>query len=131
MIIDKKLLLAVRKTGRCQWCGRSGPTDAAHVFTRGMGGGSRLDIRINLVALCRQCHDDHHRGERPIDCDLLALSAATEGLTTQEARGVIWLLRAVPNRATESRIRETVGRFRLNLAQMAYVERLLKAVAGD
>jgi hypothetical protein len=42
-----------------------------------MGGGGRLDIRINLLALCWQCHNEVHAGHIQ-RCDLLAIVAARE-----------------------------------------------------
>ena len=71
-IVDEALLALFRSATRCEWCGRDTPegADPAHVFARGVGGGSRLDIRINLVSLCRgwhngqwvSCHDANHAG---------------------------------------------------------------------
>lgn len=52
---DEELLDEFRK-GNCELCGCSGPSDPHHLFERGMGGGNRLDIRINLMSLCRTCH---------------------------------------------------------------------------
>lgn len=50
----------------CAACGRLGPSDPAHVISRGAGGGDRG----NVIPLCKSdprtgyvgCHDDQHRG---------------------------------------------------------------------
>lgn len=54
-IVNKELLDEVRK-GSCELCGCGGPCDPHHLFERGAGGGNRLDVRWNLIALCRECH---------------------------------------------------------------------------
>lgn len=96
-IVDEQLLEEFRH-GPCCWCGKRGPTDAAHVFARGMGGGSRLDVRINLCSLCRACHWFSHSGHRPLRCDLLALVAAREGLQQAEIEREIFRLLREPKR---------------------------------
>ena len=58
-----------------------------------MGGGGRLDIAINIAPLCRSCHDEVHRGHRPLKCDLLAVVSAREKTTQDEIRAEIARLR--------------------------------------
>ena len=82
-VIDEPLLEEFR-WGPCDWCGETGRCDPHHLWGRGMGGGSRLDIEINLVSLCRFCHRSHHDGNEPTRADLLAIVAARED-TTQDA----------------------------------------------
>lgn len=87
MLIRNKALLDEMRatTPRCQWCGTKPPTDMHHLYQRGLGGGSHLDIRINLLALCRVCHGDAHAGV--IDRDsLLAVVAAREGVMRQDIK---------------------------------------------
>ncbi len=82
-VIDPKLLERFRQGGRCEWCGAWCPCrEPHHIFSKGMGGGSQLDIRINLISLDRKCHDAVHRGDI-LRIDLLAVVAAREG-TTQD-----------------------------------------------
>ncbi len=45
----------------CERCDtRKGPFHCHHIWARGMGGGSRLDVRINLIILCVECHNKAH-----------------------------------------------------------------------
>lgn len=39
----------------CEACGRQA-VDIHHIEARGMGGSKKLDIKENLMALCRYCH---------------------------------------------------------------------------
>lgn len=77
IIIDEKMLTNFRGPGMCQFCGRYCHKDreASHLFARGMGSGSRLDIEINLMALggpweCK-CHHLSHSEGKPSRADLL------------------------------------------------------------
>lgn len=80
-ILAPDLLDSMRVPGRCEFCGCWCPNgrEASHTFTRGMGGGSQLDIPCNLTSLCgpweRACHQSHHMGHQPKMQDLLAATA--------------------------------------------------------
>jgi hypothetical protein len=68
--IDKELLKEIREMP-CAWCNASPPSDPHHLFPRQMGGGNRLDIRLDLVPLCRTCHtkaENCELGESPRKC---------------------------------------------------------------
>jgi 5-methylcytosine-specific restriction endonuclease McrA len=41
----------------CEVCGRPGPNDAAHIRSKGAGGGDEL---WNLMTLCRKDHQIQH-----------------------------------------------------------------------
>lgn len=111
IIIDEKLLDEFRTNGRCEWCGfYCQRREAAHIFARGMGGGGRLDIRINLVGLggpgeC-DCHGSSHRGDAPTQIDLLAIVAQREGRLQDDIEDEIHLLRRSPNLAGEIKPRK-------------------------
>lgn len=81
IVKDEKVLTRFRQAPRCEWCGRPTPhgCDPHHVFAKGLGGGSRLDIAINLASLCRSCHQSHHSGHLPLREDLQAIVAQREG----------------------------------------------------
>ena len=55
-IVCEELLDVFRQATSCGWCkrGTSG-ADPHHIFSRGAG---RLDIRVNLIPLCRLCHNE-------------------------------------------------------------------------
>lgn len=104
-IVDEKLLASIRLQP-CAWCGKAGPSDPAHIFCRGMGGGSRLDTAWAVAPLCRACHDDQHAGRRPVVADLLAIAAARCGVLQRDIEAAVYWCRRVPNGATETRVRE-------------------------
>lgn len=107
-IDDPRLLSEFRTPGKCEWCGKwCRVREPAHLWAKGMGGGARLDIRINLIALgstlafeCT-CHTDHHAGHRPIREDLLAVVANREKTRQDTIEEAIWSLRRLPNRAPQ------------------------------
>lgn len=60
-IINKPLLDAFRASHRsCEWCGKPGPIEVHHLQSRGFGGGTRLDISINLFAFGHAYTCNHH-----------------------------------------------------------------------
>ncbi len=95
IVIDPDLLLAFRLKGRCEHCGLSRPTDPHHLFGRGFGGGTRLDVRLNLMALCRACHDLYHGGVI-LRCTLIALVERRERLQPGTLEEMIYELRRMP-----------------------------------
>lgn len=97
-IEDKGLLREFALKRRCEYCGKTTPgvlADPHHLFARGMGGGGRLDIRINLISLCREDHNAVHAGHI-MRTDLLALVAQREGTSQDEIRAEIARLRKAP-----------------------------------
>lgn len=93
-IINKALLEEFRCKTVCEWCKkttRSG-LDPHHLWCRGRGDAFRLDVRINLAALCRACHNAVHAGNI-LRCDLLAVVAAREGRLQDEMEAEIRRLR--------------------------------------
>lgn len=75
-------LLAEFRRKPCEWCGLT-PAEPHHWHARGIGDGSRLDIRENLISLCRPCHNKIHSGNlrRYV---LLNYIAAREGTTPEQ-----------------------------------------------
>lgn len=86
-LIDEDLLAAFRSKRRCELCAQpaDGPLDPHHVMAKGMGGASRVDVRENLLALCRECHCNVHAGNIHRDVCWLIV-ALREGLTVDECR---------------------------------------------
>ena len=92
IVKDKTLLGKFRRATACEWCGRRRPCDPHHLWPRGLGGGRRLDVPANLIALCRPCHDDAHAG-RIRRNDLVAIVARREGMRQQQIRALVERLR--------------------------------------
>jgi hypothetical protein len=59
-----KVLAAIRRLPCCV-CGRPAPSEAAHLWPKGMGGAYRNDSYLNLAPLCRLHHQSHHDGNGP------------------------------------------------------------------
>jgi hypothetical protein len=64
---DEAVLNEFRGPGKCELCGARCAAREPHHFLRcGMGGGGRLDVRINLVSLGKTfqcpCHNAIHHG---------------------------------------------------------------------
>jgi hypothetical protein len=77
-------LLKEFRVPRCEVCGQCrGTTQPHHIRTRGAGGS---DVRINLIALCWQCHGQVHAGPIHTD-DLVDIVVSREGL---EDRAEFW-----------------------------------------
>lgn len=93
---DPGMLARFRMTGRCELCLRPQATEPHHWFWRkGHGGGGHLDMRENLMSLCRQCHDRIHFTGRPSRAALLMLVALREGLTVEELEERLYAMRRV------------------------------------
>ena len=56
-IKNPKLLTQIRSK-RCVACSKPPPNEAAHIQTKGSGGG---DTEDNVFTLCRRCHMTQHR----------------------------------------------------------------------
>jgi hypothetical protein len=57
-IVSEPLLDEFRHAPCCELCGAENKTgmDPHHLRSRGIGGGGRLDVRINIITACRDCH---------------------------------------------------------------------------
>lgn len=73
---------------RCEHCKKPCPQgcDPAHCYSRGAGW---VDIRCNLVALCRVCHGNNHANHEPYLNDLLQIAADREGVLFVVAKGLV------------------------------------------
>ncbi len=91
-IINEKLLERMRRSPRCEWCGKAGiRLHPHHVVSRGAGGS---DFVLNLIALCpvftgNNCHGLFHDGHIT-QKDFLAIVAAREGMLQDEVFAEIW-----------------------------------------
>lgn len=101
-ILDPYLLQKFRETLQCEWCKARGAVDPHHYwYRRGTGGGSRIDHRFNLVALCRYCHTAHHQGQWPLRIDLLAIVSAREAVTQDYIIATLLAIRNAPRRGIQ------------------------------
>lgn len=126
MIIENAdLRFQFRLTGRCEWCRRAGAVDPHHVFACGRGG--RLDVRINLIAMHRECHNQVHAGAITQE-HLLAIVAIREGVPPRDIVDVIHFLRRTPNRATTTTVERNLRE--LNPGARALARSILAKVAA-
>jgi len=105
IIIDEYLLDEFRAPGPCEWCGmlclRREPH---HIFAWGLGGGGRLDIRCNLVALGSSilrecaCHQAAHAGLIS-RLQLLVVVGHRECCLASDIEEEVWRLRRPDNLA--------------------------------
>ena len=93
-VVNEDLLDEFRAPGRCEWCTDYCPDgrDPHHLWARGMGGGGRLDIRENLISLCRVCHSLFHAGHIG-RYDLLAIVAHREGKQQYQIEHAVYAAR--------------------------------------
>jgi len=96
IVIDEPMLDLFRGPGRCEGCGKPcRRREPHHIKKRGLGGGSRLDIPINLIALgsafdCA-CHIKAEAGTLP-KAKLLEIVAGREGRTPEQVELEIYRL---------------------------------------
>jgi hypothetical protein len=69
-IVDQPLLNSFKSPGFCCHCGKKVKSrDPHHLRSRGVGGGNRLDIPLNIISLCStfsggdNCHQQYHDGK--------------------------------------------------------------------
>lgn len=91
--LDNDLLNEFRSPGPCEWCLAPCPIrEPHHLVRRGMGGGSQMDVRINLMGLCSTCHYRHHYSNVPTRDEILDYVAMREGMTPEELQDRLYLL---------------------------------------
>lgn len=102
-IINEKLLDEFRGHGVCELCRRwVFRREPHHWIARGMGGANRLDVRINLIALCAafsggmDCHARHHNGDGPSREKLLAIISRRERMEPQAIMDELRRLQRLP-----------------------------------
>ena len=105
-----ELLAEFRQARSCEYCNRATPggCDPHHFWRkRGMGGGSRIDHRFNLVSLCRgfvngefvSCHDQAERGVI-LRSELLEIVAKREKKQPSEIIAELERIRNLPKGST-------------------------------
>ncbi len=81
-IIDEACLDKFRQAPQCEYCHKVnyGQLEPHHWRAKGMGGACRMDTSINLISLCRLCHQKCEDGNIPRHV-ILALIAVREQLS--------------------------------------------------
>lgn len=101
---NERILGRFRLAQVCEWCGkrsRSGLDPHHYYYKRGMGGGGRIDIPLNLVSICRfPCHDDAERGRIRRE-DFLAIVARRENMDPDEVVRILNGIRRLPKTTVE------------------------------
>lgn len=108
-IIDDELLATFRLGGTCDNCLRRCKQRVPHhLKARGMGGGKRLDIRLNLLSLGPDfvccCHRSHHDVNEPSYRELLGIVARREGQEPNDVECVLNILIRLPAAPTFERL---------------------------
>ena len=109
---DDKMLSLFRLAFSCSYCRQPTPggTDPCHVITRGVGGGTRLDVPLNLVSLCRTCHNENHAGRSPTREELCELVGERYGYKSHEVLARLHRMIRAPKEARPCRDCEGAGR---------------------
>ena len=77
---------------RCEFCSRFRSVVGHHLHSRGAG---RIDLPLNLIGLCAECHQAVHDGHI-LRADLLAVVAQREGLMQQDIEAEVYRIRRLP-----------------------------------
>lgn len=100
IIVDDAMLARFREKPFCECCGSTWMSGPHHWRSRGAG---RLDVAINLIALCVHCHFGTHNGGAPTKDDLLALIALRERRSPENIEDELNLLLRTPGKVVNGR----------------------------
>jgi hypothetical protein len=126
-IKNERTLDKFRTPRSCENCFKPCKPDPHHLWQKGLGGGGRIDLAINLIALCRvPCHMDLHAGLIERDT-LLGIVARREGTSKSAIESVIDMIRRLPKDASQARIRDEIGTLDDEDAMILAVDELRKA----
>lgn len=136
-IENKRLLREFAKATRCDFCGRhTQGCDPAHLWSRGAG---RLDIRCNLMSLCRglvidksgrisswvSCHQDYDGGLIPKET-MIGKKATIIGYSAADIEHVVLVLKRLPKDPRRDQVKEEL-RFMSKGGRALMVEELKEA----
>lgn len=90
-LADESLLNEFRAARRCELCRRGTPSgcDPCHLMSRGAG---RVDLRCNIVAACRACHQLSHTNPAVL-AQMFEIAARRERMTVEQIRDVVHRVR--------------------------------------
>jgi hypothetical protein len=110
--IENEEVLTRFRGARCELCG-GGPSEAHHIRSKGV---CRLDVAINLIAVCRRCHGRIHLGSmtqadrRLTREDLWEIVSRRDGVAVADIIAELNRLRDLPADAGERRPRSKFKR---------------------
>jgi hypothetical protein len=110
-VISPAAMAACRAKGRCENCGKPGAVDCHHLHSRGIGGGTRIDVPELLMALDRQCHDL----AAVLGNTLLEKVAAREKTTVELLTEFRWRIIREPKKASDEEAEAFLAELRLEL----------------
>lgn len=97
-----------RTARRCEWAGCPGlGMEPHHFYAKGLGSGHRMDVRINLIALCRLHHNMAHSGQIA-RAALLAIIAQRQGEAPQDVLEALWVIDRLPKKSSVVAIRKAM-----------------------
>ena len=108
--IDEALLESFRNKRRCDLCGLpvyNVRPEPHHVYPKGMGSGSRVDIRENIMAVHWKCHRSIEDGNVHREVCWLIV-ALREKLTVEECKASVMRVINAPKGESDGR-RSDVG----------------------
>jgi hypothetical protein len=134
-VINKKLLASFSGPGRCEYCKRfASDRDAHHIILRGHGGGSRLDLRWNIISLCTtfaggdNCHHLAHNGREITKVHLFAVVAMREDCNQDDIEGVLNAINLMPKSPREDEIKAKV--VNLTTSGLALFRKVWEEITG-
>jgi hypothetical protein len=131
-IVDEDMLDNFRVSGLCEICYKpQARREAFHILARGFGGGSRLDVRINLLGSCHWCNqfysDDtlEFQGRKLRLPDMLEIVSHRERIPLDvDLLDVLYLLQRLPKDCRPWQLKAQM--VDLTSAQRVLVERTLR-----
>lgn len=133
-IENKDLCSSFAVPGSCEYCLRvCRMCHGHHIYPTGAGGGSRLDIRLNLVRLgdpfCCGCHRGFHDRNDPSKEDFLGIVRRREHCQDADVEAVLNSLAGLPKNPRPREVSEIIRRFSLGDGEQRVLFRTL-AEAG-
>lgn len=128
IVKNESLLDEFRTAGYCECCGKKcRRREPAHLFAKGIGGGSRQDMRINLIALgstlgmCCPCHTKSHADGGVLNLQFIEIISERDGESKDDILSVMYLIRRL-SKPTKSEIEEAVESLHESAKQLAIKE---------
>ncbi len=99
-IVSEKTLKEFRSKSFCEWCEKPAgqkKLDPHHaIYKTGMGGGSRMDLSLNLLSCHRLCHHKIEDTGAEANRKCLLIISKREGETPDDVLAVLQLLWRLP-----------------------------------